>query len=107
MVTDLVKKLCHLVLITKEFPSRENNCKALIQLHEWIVHFFKANCCHGAMAAINFCVVGECEKLGLNAANQNVKIASREIRSPDASIKQHIAAYCKTVRLVAETNMPG
>ena len=57
------------------------------------------------MSAINFCVVGECEKLGLNTTNQNIKIASREIGSADAAVKKYIAAYCKTVRLIAETKM--
>ena len=59
------------------------------------------------MSSINFEVITERKKLGFYAIYQLGVVAKREICSPDAAIKKHIATNDKFLSVVHESHVSG
>ena len=59
-------------------------------LEEWIGSFFCSYCCCGAVAGIDFCILGQREKLGLYACYELVEIAAGKVRSAYRACKKGI-----------------
>ena len=59
------------------------------------------------MTGINFCLIRQGEKLGLDTIDKRIKITAGQIGSADAAIKQYISADYKTAGFMIKRHTAG